>query len=126
MGKRAALFAAVLGMATSFGLVGTGVVSAAAPATLKIQPGSRWTAVSADAFCEVVTFHANGTFTSHNGPGGTWSGGGKTLSMTWPGTGPNPAATFSGTFTTVPFKEYVGTFDGAYDGAVEKGTGHGC
>jgi hypothetical protein len=122
MYRRAALFAGALALATGIGATGASVASAATLAKVKVAPGSKWSVVSAQVFCEVVTFHANGTFTSKNGPSGTWTGGGKTLTMTWPGTA---GFTFSGTWSRVPLKEYAGTFNGnsMFPAQVEEGTG---
>jgi hypothetical protein len=123
MRRRATLFAATLVMVTGFALAGAGPTSAATP--LRIKPGSVWTAISADAVCQVVTFRSGGVFTSQNGPSGTWSGGRKSLTMTWPGS-PGQDLTFKGTFTKVPLKEYSGVFEDMFPGQVEKGTANKC
>jgi hypothetical protein len=118
-----------IGAIAGIGAGGAGAASASASAPggaasskMKIVPGSKWTVVSAQVFCENVTFHANGAFTSKDGPGGTWTGGRKTLNMAWGGTEP---FTFSGTWSRVPLKEYTGDFDGndQFPGHVEEGTG---
>ncbi len=81
--RRAAVIAAGLGMATSVGLTGAGVASAAAPA-LKIKPGATWTFEAKHARCEQEVFQSNGTFVADNdGDAGNWSGGGSTIKMHW-------------------------------------------
>jgi hypothetical protein len=125
MRRNAGFLGTALVMTTSFGLAGLAAwpstaASATASSKTKISSGSKWTVVSAQVFCEVVTFHAKGTFTSKNGASGTWTGGGKTLEMTWPGTA---GFTFSGTWSRAPLKEYTGTFNGndQFPGQVEEG-----
>jgi hypothetical protein len=126
MHRRAAFLAAALVVTTSFAMTAVAYsASAVTPSKIKIAPGSKWTVVSAQVFCEFVTFHANGTFTSKSGPSGTWIGGEKSLNMTWPGT---DGFTFSGTWSRVPLKEYTGTFDGngQFPGQVVEGPTDRC
>lgn len=110
MVRRAAMVASGLTLATSLGLTGAGVVSAAVPA-LKIKPSAIWTLEMRHGACEHdifdVTFHQ---FTSDRyGDGGVWSGGGSTISMIWT-VGASSSVTFSGVFvsTTTP-AEYKGS-----------------
>jgi hypothetical protein len=128
MMRRAAAIVGGLALATSFGLAGAGVSSAAVPA-LKVQPGSKWTfedhGIEHTGGCEVNTFASNGTFTSDLfGDAGTWSGGGATLSMTWTA-GEDTFVKFNGTFTkTATVKEYKGGISTGDAGAVVKGIVH--
>lgn len=116
--RRAVAVATGLAMATTFGLAGTGVATAAAPA-LHVHNGSQWTAEFGDqGGCEVDTFASNGTFTGHDGDAGTWSGGGKTLSMTWT-MGPAKGLGFRGTFTKTPKEEYKYTINGVTSRVVQ-------
>jgi hypothetical protein len=113
-------------MAVSLGLSG-GVASATAPA-LKVQPGSRWTledhGIEHTGGCEIDTMRANGTFTSDLfGDSGTWSGGGRTITMTWTA-GSDSGVTFSGTFTRTPVKEYSGSLSTGDLGVLVKGIVH--
>ena len=121
--RRAAAIAAGLAMATSFGLAGAGMASAAAPA-LKIKPGATWTFESSARGCEHDVFHSSGVFVADNGGSGTWTGGGSTISMDWEA-GNNIGMTFSGHFvsTTTPV-EYSGPLGGigaGYNGKLVKG-----
>jgi hypothetical protein len=125
--RQAAMTVAGLAMATGFGLAGVGVASAASPA-LKVKPGSQWTlefhGVEGTGGCEVDTMASNGTFTSDLfGDSGTWSGGGKTLHMTWT-TGSDNGVIFNGTFTTTPRRQYKGSFNSGFSGAVIEGVVH--
>jgi hypothetical protein len=105
--RRVAMVATGLAMAGSFGLGGAATSGATG---LKITPGSHWTSETKNHGCEIETFKANGTFKSDDGNTGTWSGGGKTVTMTWT-SGPPNGLVFNGTFTKSPTKRYVGTFD---------------
>ena len=108
--RRGAVIAAGLAMATSFGLAGAGMASAAAPA-LKIKSGATWTLEVKNAGCEQDHFNTTThRFTADlGGDKGTWSGGGSTISMTWTG-GVSSGVTFSGHYvsTTRPV-EYKGS-----------------
>ncbi len=109
--RRAAVTAAGLAMATSFGLAGAGVASAAAPA-LKIKPNAIWTLeIKGVPGCEHDQFStATHTFVSDNfADSGTWSSGVGTISMVWT-TGADNGLTFSGhsVSTTTPV-EYKGS-----------------
>jgi hypothetical protein len=117
--RQAAVAAAAgLAMATSFGLAGASVGSAATPA-LKITQGSKWSAIANGGCFEIVTFALNHTFTGSRGRDkGKWSGGGTTLTMTWTA-GKAIGLTFSGTWTTTPGKEYNGTY--LYQGSPSNG-----
>ena len=106
-------------MATSLGLSGAGVASAATPA-LKIKSGAIWTfevtAQVGGGACEQERFN---TTTRHfkavnsESDKGTWTGGGsKVITMTWTH-GPNIGVEFSGTFV-------VGSSPQEYSGIVEK------
>lgn len=121
--RRMAVLAAGLGV----GLAGASAASAASTA-LHITAGSKWTAEMkiSGGGCEVDKFAANHTFSSKDGDSGTWSGGGKTISMLWTAGGATNT-TFSGTFTKTPVEKYVGTFDsGSYPGWLVKGAVSGC
>lgn len=127
MVQRAAMVATGIAMATSFGLTGAGMASAAAPA-LKIKPGSQWTledhGIEHTGGCEVDTMASNGTFISDLfGDSGTWSGGGTTLTMTWTA-GSDNGVVFTGTFTKTPRNEYEGTFSTGDAGLLIKGVVH--
>jgi hypothetical protein len=122
--RRAAVTVAGLAMATSFGLAGAGVASAAAPA-LKVKPGSQWTledhGIEGTGGCEVDTMASNGTFTSDLfGDSGTWSGGGATITVTWTA-GSDNGVVFTGTFTKTPRKEYRGSLTDGDPGLFIKG-----
>jgi hypothetical protein len=109
-----ALLATGLAMTASIGLAGAGATSAASPEELHIKAGSMWTAKinlgDGGGACEVDTFSANHTFTSDFRDRGTWSGGGNKVAMIW--TKGYVGLTFSGTYTTTPRHEYIGTFGG--------------
>jgi hypothetical protein len=112
MVRRAAMVASSLALATSFGLTGAGMASAAAPA-LKIKPGAIWTLEMRHGACEHdifdLIFHQ---FTSDRyGDGGVWSSGGSTINMIWT-VGASSGVTFSGDFvsTTTPV-EYKGSLN---------------
>jgi hypothetical protein len=113
--RRSAAMVSGLAMATSLGLAGAGVASAAAPA-LKVKPGSHWTfedhGIEHTGGCEVDRMSANGTFRSDLfGDSGTWSGGGTTITMTWTA-GDDHGVVFTGTFTsTTRVKEYKGSLN---------------
>jgi hypothetical protein len=105
--RRVGVFAAGLAMATSFGFVGAGTASAAAPA-LKIKPFATWTLEFGG--CENISFNTFvNTFVTDEPGSGNWSGGGATILMIWTA-GPDFGLTFSGHFvsTTTPV-EYKGT-----------------
>jgi hypothetical protein len=133
--RRAAVIAAGLAMATSFGLAGAGLASAAAPA-LKIKPNAIWTLEVKGFWCEQDQFNTvTHTFVSdYLADAGSLSGGGATISMAWTAGG-DTGLSFSGHFvsTTTPI-EYKGrvTNDGLSDkaflvkGAVTSFNGHSC
>ena len=114
--RRAAVIAAGLAMATSFGFAGAGMASAAAPA-LKIKPGAIWSMeynVGSNPCLQnhfEVTSKTSGGFNDEDFDQGTWSGGGSTIKMKWTA-GTFEGWTFKGTYTTTPVKEYVGSFGG--------------
>jgi hypothetical protein len=127
MVRRTAMVATGLAVATSFGLAGAGMASAAAPA-LKIKPGSQWTledhGIEHTGGCKVDTMASNGTFISDLfGESGTWSGGGTTLTMTWTA-GSDNGVVITGTFTNTPRNEYRGTFSTGDTGLLIKGVVH--
>jgi hypothetical protein len=102
--------------------LGRGTGGASRPARLEVDGRER-----ENRQCYVVTFKSNGTFHDDVGQTGTWSGGGKTLSMTW-NAGIN-SFSFSGTFTKTPTKEYGGYFvvgEVLDSGQVVKGSVSGC
>ena len=84
--RRAAAIATGLAMATSFGIAGAGMASAAVP-TLKVHNGATWTIEVNGNGCQLDVFHSNYRFFSpepqYHGDAGTWSGGGKTIKMKW-------------------------------------------
>jgi hypothetical protein len=105
--RRAAVIAAGLAMATSFGLSSVGKGSASVPA-LKIKPFATWTVEFKQGklgSCELVSFNTfvNTFVADHDGEAGTWSSGRSTISMTWT-VGPDAGLTFAGHFvsTTTP------------------------
>jgi hypothetical protein len=124
--RRAAVIAAGLAMATSFGLAGAGM--AAAAAALKVRPSSHWTVEVTGGLCEVDTFNGDGSFatTEFRCDSGVWRGGASTLVMKWTH-GNDKGEKFSGVFFTHP-KEYAGNFTGIFDfgGPVVKGAVAGC
>ena len=132
MFRRGAVVAAGLAMATSFGLAGAGMASAAAPA-LKIQNQATWTIEVVGAGCQLDVFASNLSFSSpdpqYNGDAGLWSGGGSTVKMKWTA-GSDAGAKFVGTFAITPIKAYIGTYslDGyKYPGSLlVKGAVPGC
>jgi hypothetical protein len=115
MKARWAMVASGLAMATSFGLTGAGIASAAAPA-LKIKPGATWTLEIKGAGCEQEVFQSNGAFASKDGDAGIWSGGGSTISLSWT-TGVIAGLSFNGHFvsTTTPVG-YKGALGGLRTG----------
>jgi hypothetical protein len=129
--RRVAVLAAGLATTASVGLAGAGAASAASPA-LHIVAGSRWTVeVTQGNGCEVAHFEANHTFWVHpvgNGDVGTWSGGGKSITLTWT-SGPDTGTIFEGTFHTTPIEQYVGTYSftgGSSPGELVKGHAANC
>ena len=114
MVRQSAMVASGLALATSLGLTGAGVASAAVPA-LKIKPGAIWTLEMRHGACEHDTFDPTfHQFTSDRyGDGGVWSGGGSMISMIWT-VGASSGVTFSGDFvsTTTPFKYKGSVNDG--------------
>ena len=120
--RRAAVLMAGLAMATTFGLAGAGMASAAAPA-LKVKNSALWTfevtAQVGGQACEQEKFNA----TTHHFKAvnselekGTWTGGGsKVITMTWTH-GQNIGAEFNGTFV-------VGSSPQEYSGIVSKNIG---
>ncbi len=85
--RRAAMAATSIAVATSVGLAGAGVASAAAPA-IKIKPGAIWTLEEKEfSACEQDVFSPDGTFAATDdhfpGDAGTWTGGKSTISMTF-------------------------------------------
>jgi hypothetical protein len=113
--RRTAVTAAGLAVATSFGLAGAGMASAAAPA-LKIKSGVIWTFELIASGCQQEKFNA----TTHHfkavnpifgGDKGTWTGGGSgSTVMTWTH-GTDAGGQFGGSFQpgSSP-KEYEGTY----------------
>ena len=125
--RRATMLVTGIALATSFGLTGAAMASAAAPA-LKIKPGSEWTledhGIEHTGGCEVDTMASNGTFISDLfGDSGTWSGGGTMLTMTWTA-GSDDGVVFTGTFVKTPRNEYKGTFSTGDSGLLIKGVVH--
>ncbi len=126
--RRAAVVAAGLAMATSFGLAGAGMASAAAPA-LKIKPNATWTIEpTSGGGCHQEKFNT----TTHKfkadfgSDKGTWSGGGSTINMTWT-FGEDAGKTFSGTFVVGSSpKEYSGVFGDGTPVNLVKGPQSGC
>jgi hypothetical protein len=107
--RRAVMVATGVAMATSLGLWGAGIASAAAP-TAKIKSGATWTLEVTGGFCLYETFNATThRFSSDGGNDkGTWSGGGSTITMNWK-KGSNEGLLFNGTWTTtLPTKGYQG------------------
>ena len=125
MMRRAAAIAAGLAMATTFGLAGAGMASAASPG-LKIKPNAIWTLEVKNGPCDEVQFNGPTTFVGvHTSEVGTWSGGGSKISMVWPGD-----VTFHGHFvsTTKPV-EYKGSLSvgaATVKAKVVKGAVAGC
>ncbi len=110
MFRRAAVIAAGLAMATSFGLAGAGVASATTP-TVHIKPSATWTLEENGAGCEQDTFNTTThTFSSDHNSGGGWQFGGSSIFMLW---NAGPGYNFGGTFvsTTTPV-EFKGSFNG--------------
>ena len=127
--RRAAVVAAAIATTAGVGLAGVGTASAV-PTSPHIKSGAQWTAELNPAGCEVDTFAANHTFSGDQyGDKGTWTGGGKAITMTWTA-GFVTGLTFTGTFTERPTREYVGNFGGvtAQSGQLVKGvsTFHGA
>ena len=125
------MIASALAMATSFGLAGAAVASAASPAAVNInKTHSVWTVEihkPGERGCELVQF----MFPGHTFYGveqddtGTWSGGGSTLAMTWT-SGPTDGETFSGHFVSSP-EAYKGNMGGTAIGFKGKVTpGDSC
>lgn len=113
--RRAVVAATGLAMATSFGLAGAGAVSAAVP-TLKIANGAIWTIEVFGGGCQQEKFNTTSHHFKGVNPiyGGTWSGGGKAITMAWAGVN-DQGLTFSGTFGSSP-KRYTGSFGGPLTG----------
>ncbi len=83
--RRVAIVASGLAMATSLGLTGAGVASAAVPA-LEIKPGATWSiSIEGDggSGCSLATFGltSNTFVTNFGGDSGTFAGGGSTINM---------------------------------------------
>jgi hypothetical protein len=125
--RRIAAIAASLALTASIGWAEAGSATAATPAVLRITNGSMWTSYIGSTSCEVDTFHSDHTFSSDGGDGGTWSGGRRTLHMTW-----SDGETFSGSWVKNPnkkYEEYAGliTLDGmVYNGEEHPGALPGC
>ncbi len=122
--RRIAILAAGLTMTASGGLIGVGAASAVSPA-LHIEPGSGWRAEPISGGCELDVFSPWGTFSSEDGGGGTWSGGGETVRMKW--TRGTKGLTFEGTFTPSAhgYLDYEGKFSiygYVFKGQLAKGT----
>jgi hypothetical protein len=120
--RRATLIGAGLAMATSIGLAGADMASAATPlfpadgtstaqpAAQKLSPGS-WTYVVKRGGCEVLAITASGTFTAdRSGDAGIWAGGGSTVALSWTAGG-EMGSIFSGLFVSSPV-EYKGSANG--------------
>jgi hypothetical protein len=113
--RRAAMVASTIAIATSFGLTGAGMASAAAPLTIK--PFSIWTLEVRGAACENVQFDRGHVFVSDlYGDAGSWSGGNSTIALTWT-SGVDVGVTFRGRLVsaTKPV-EYKGPFGGVFAG----------
>jgi hypothetical protein len=125
-----------IAFATSLGVSGVSIASAAASAA-KIKSGATWTLEPPVlGLCYKVTFNTSThRFTSFTDnavdPGygkGTWSGGGSTISLVWT-KGDGKGMGFSGTFTSTPIKSYQGEITDHsqfYDGFLVKGSAGGC
>ena len=128
--RRATLIGAGLIMATSFGLTGADMASAATP-DLAIKAHSIWTVVVKGGGCELVQFTLAGhTFVSDlGGDAGTWAGGSSAIGMTWT-TGSDASLTFNGKFvsTTKPveYKENFGGLGAGDHGRLVKAELPGC
>jgi hypothetical protein len=124
----AAMVAAGIATAASFGVGGAGAASATAPA-LHVKNGSEWVViiVSDGGGCEIATFDSGGTFKADRFKDrGTWSGGGATLTMKWT-KGSSDGMKFKGTYHASA-KAYEGSFTGSFTGTggVVKGTDPSC
>ena len=113
--RRTAVIAAGLAVATSFGLAGAGMATAAAP-TLKIKNGAIWTIEVNGGGCQQDKFNTTTLrFKAVNplfgGDKGTWTGGGSgNAVMTWTH-GSDAGGHFSGGFQVGSSpKEYEGTY----------------
>jgi len=135
--RRAAMAATGIALATSLGLSGVCIASAAAPAA-KIKSGAIWTLeTTVLGLCFKDTFNTTThRFTSitinpvDSGYGkGTWSGGGSSISMVWT-KGVGKGMGFSGTFSSTPGKSYQGEItinaEPYSDGLLVKGSAPGC
>ncbi len=108
MFRRAAVIAAGLAMATSFGLAGAGTASAAAPSN-HIKPNVIWTLEIYHGGCEQDLFDTSThTFIAdHDNAAGTWQYGGSAILMIWTqggNAGHNFGGRFVSTATPVRFK----------------------
>ena len=109
MSRWMTVIAAGLAMTACLGLVGLDAASAASPA-LHIKQGAVWSVVvnGERSFCEQLTFSSWGTFAADRyNDSGTWTGGGKTITVNWTAGSSSPS-TFTGTFRTTPVGEYKG------------------
>jgi hypothetical protein len=125
-----------LALATSLGLSGVCVASAATSAA-KIKSGAIWTLETPVlGLCYKDTFNTTThRFTSLTlnavDPGygkGTWSGGGSSISLIWT-KGVGKGMGFTGTFTSTPVKSYQGEItinSETYSGLLVKGSAPGC
>ena len=135
MVQRTAKAAAGIAMAaTSLGLSGAGMASAAAPGAQSVQNDAFWTLFffHNPEQCQKDIF-----FTTHHrfganklGDKGTWSGGGRTIKMVWKH-GADAGLTFSGTWFNdgLGDKYYSGTFggtDAGDTGTLTKGMDTAC
>ena len=114
-------------MATSLGLAGAGMASAAGPA-LKIKEDAIWTLEVKNGPCEHDLFNTiNHTFVADNGLSGTWSGGGSKISMVW---NIGSAQMFNGhyisTTTPVEYKGSVHSGSNVIKAKLVKGAVAGC
>jgi hypothetical protein len=122
--RLAVMTAAGLAMAAGVGLIGADAASAATPAVLHVTAGSKWTAELNGvgvSFCEVDTFAANHTFTADvQNDRGTWSGGGRTITMKWTH-GSLQGSVFMGTWART-----AKAYEDVPNGALVKGVVAGC
>ena len=129
-------------MATSIGLAGAGMASAATPGklvpasaapaatpALSLTPGAWTVKITTYGTCQVDTFTAGGTFSNSEGSSdaGIWAGGGSTIAIYW-NAGADAGLIFSGLYSAAKH-EYTGKFGGIAAGAkgkVVKGEAAGC
>ena len=109
--RRATMAVTGVALATSLGLAGAGVATAA-KTTLHVKNGSKWNVQILGSGCDIATFKSSGTFTTNPSTGtGTWSGGSASLIMKWTA-GNDSGLKFKGTYVSSS-KEYSGTISGS-------------